>query len=340
MKIKRKLGLEQILKLIKSGLNPSQICKKYNIPKQTLDYSVGKLKKQGCIEKIGYGTWKYIKPLNKSENLTIRHSDKSIKNIGTSIKKKREIRGHAFIWKIEFVEPYNWDRIIQRYNKKKLKFQYMKHNKQFRIIFENRKIWLGKRGLTIYEPFDFLGRSSYEVKGTAIYEMDLLIKKLIRELNQKFKPYRFTTSREHYGIIKNELARQYNERKEKMHIRSEEGKIWMWIDDSLSLGELENNQANISRQVQNYWNNHKKHNFKHTGDYIDENFKESARQIGVLTNQTKQNAKNLGNYAKHLKSHVDSIKQLGTNVNVQTEILNDQSKFLKLVLERLEKLER
>lgn len=324
MKKREKLGLVQILDLIKSGSNPAQISKKYGIPKQTLDYSVAKLKKQGCIEKVGYGVWKYIKPLKKSENLTIRHLDKSTKKIGTS-QPKKEIRGHAFIWKIEFVKPYDWAKIINHYKKKKLTFQFMKHNKQFRTIFENRKIWFGVRGLTIYEPLDFLGKSSFEAKGTAVFEMDQLIKKLLKELNQKFRAYRFTTSREHYGIIKNELARQYNDKKEKMQIRSEDGHIWMWIDDSLSLGELENDEPNINRQVQNFWNNHKKHKFKHTPDYIDSNFKESAKQI-------KKNAENLDHYAKHLQSHVASVQQLGRNVEIQTQI------FMK-VLERLERLE-
>ena len=212
----KKLGLVQILDLIKSGLNPSEISKKYNIPKQTISYSVGKLRKEGCVEKVGYGVWKYVRPLKRSPNLTTRQSNRSKQNIRTSHKK--EIRGHAFIWKIEFIEPYEWRRAVQRYQKKKLSFQEMRHNKIIRTIFENRKIWLGKRGLTIYEPLDFFGESSFQVKGNAVFEMDKLVKHLLLELNLKFRPYRFTTSREHYGIIKNELARQYNDKKEKMEI--------------------------------------------------------------------------------------------------------------------------
>ena len=65
MKGNKKLGLVQILVLIKAGQSPAKISKKYNIPKQTISYTVGKLKKLGCIEKIGYGVWEYKKEVPK-----------------------------------------------------------------------------------------------------------------------------------------------------------------------------------------------------------------------------------------------------------------------------------
>ena len=52
MKQSKKLGLDKILAEIKDGSNQAQISKKYNIAKQTIDYSVGKLKKMGCVEKV------------------------------------------------------------------------------------------------------------------------------------------------------------------------------------------------------------------------------------------------------------------------------------------------
>lgn len=315
MENEKKLGLVHIFGLLKSGLNPAEISKKYKIPKQTLNYSVDKLKRQGCIEKIGYGTWNCIKPPKRSTNLTSRHSSMSNTNFGTSFRTsstnyrrynlKKEIRGHAFIWKIEFVEPYDWKKAVKKTN---FSFQSIKNDKILRTIFQGRKIWLGKKGLTIYEPLDFFGSSSYEVKGKAVFEMDLLIKNLLKKLNLKFKPYRFTTSREHYGIIKNQLARQYNDKKEKMQIRSEDGTLWMWIDDSLSLGELENNEPNINRQVQNYWNNHKKHKFQVDADFILNVMSEQGQAVT-------KNAENLDQYARHLKSHVKSIQDLGNGIN-------------------------
>lgn len=313
MRSSKKVGLVLILGLLKSGLSPSQISKKYNIPKQNISYYVGKLKKLGCIEKKGYGTWDYIKDLKQVKILTRGQSGRSILTSS-----KKEIRGHAFIWKIEFLGDYNWFKIVRHY-KKKLTFRLILNNKIPRTIFNNRKIWLTKKGLVIYEPIDFFGKSSFDVKGTAVFEMDRLVKAFLKELNLKFKPYRFTTSREHYGMIKNELARQYNDRKEKLNIKSEDGTTWLWIDDSKSLGELETADPNISRQVQNFWNNHKAHSFKVDADFILKRFKESAEQI-------KANAENHSRYAKNLQAHVESIKQLGNSVQELTKIVKELKK--------------
>lgn len=330
-----KVGLVQVLDEIKSGLSPAQIVKKYSIPKQNVSYFVGKLKEKGCIQKKGYGVWGYIRPLKEVKevkDLTTRHYQRPTSKSLTS-QPKREIRGHAFIWKIQFLKNYNWDNVVKNYKKKKLTFQYMQHNKIWRTIFNNRKVWLGRKGMTIYEPIDFLGKSSFEVKGRAVFEMDLLIKQILQELGLKLLPYRFTTSREHYGIVKNELARQYNDKKQKMHIRSEDGTIWMWIDDSKGLGELENCDPTINRQVQNYWNNHKDHNFKVDASFILNGFDK-------LTKAIQHNADNLGYYADHLQSHVASVQVLGRNVDVLGGSVDDQNAIQLKTLSVLEKMEK
>jgi len=327
MKEVKKVGLIGVLAEIKSGSSPAQISKKFNIPKQNVSYFVGKLKKQGCIQKKGYGVWEYIRPLKEVKDLTTRQYERNTPKSLTSPRK--EIRGHAFIWKIQFLKDHDWNKIVKHYQKKKLSFQLMKHNNVWRIILNGRKIWLGKKGITIYEPIDFMGKSSFEVKGKAVFEMDLLIKDLFRELNLKFIPYRFTTSREHYGIIKNELARQYNDKKKKMQIRSEDGTLWMWIDDSKGLGELENQDPTLNRQVQQFWNDHKDHNFKVDASFILNGFDQ--------TNQaTKKNAEQLEYYAKHLESHVASIQQLGSSVDNQNLIQQKTLAALEKMEQRLD----
>lgn len=310
MKVTKRLGLVDVLAFIKSGLAPAQISKKYKIPKQTLSYTVGKLKQNGCIEKVGYGTWRYIKPLKEVPKTTTTHSDRLSEKSGTSVKK--EIRGHAFIWRIRFYNPYNWEKIVRSYCKKKLTFQRISSGKVIRLIFNHRKIWLSAKGMTIYEPIDFMGRSSFETKGKAVFEMDRLIKNLLKELNLKFRPYKFTTSREHYGIIKNELARQYNDKKQKLVIKSEDGNIWMWIDDSKGLGELENNDAMISRKVQNHWNDHKKHNFEVDASFVLNGFDKQGQMI-------MKNAKHLNFHAENMRRHVGAVEELGNGVRELTK---------------------
>lgn len=308
MKSKKKVLLVHVLDLIKEGKNPTQISKFYSIPKQNINYFVGKLKKLGCIEKVGYGTWKYLKPLKQ---VKIRPKG-SIAGQSFTSHKLKEIRGHAYIWKIEFLEGFDWEKIVRHYKKNKLKFTLICNKKVPRTIFNHRKIWLTKRGLTIYEPLDFFGKSSFEVKGTAVFEMDQLVKGLLKELGVKFKVYRFTTSREHYGMIKNELARQYNDKKEKLHVKSEDGNVWLWIDDSKGLGELETAEPNISRQVQNYWNNHKKHKFQVDADFV---LKGMANQSDAI----KKNAEHLEFHAENMRSHVKAVQDLGTGVREFSE---------------------
>lgn len=283
-----KLGLNQVLTLIKSGKNPSQICKDFGIPKQSLDYYVGKLKKLGCIEKKGYGTWEYIK------DVPTRPKDHARPQ-------KKEIRGHAFIWKISFFNPFDWKEVIAAYRKKKLTFQKICRGTVLRTILNNRKIWLTKTGLVIYEPLDFLGKSSFQVKGTAVFEMDKLIKSLLKELGQKFRSYRFTTSREHYAIIRNELARQYNDKKEKMFIRNEAGTIWLWVDHSKGEQELESNEALTNRRVQNFWNDHKKHKFEVTPSLVLNTMQ------GIQENQLI--------FDRNMKSHLEVLNKLGIAVD-------------------------
>lgn len=307
-----KLELDIILSLIRQGRTPSQISKKYNIPKSSLAYHVGILKAKGCIKKKGYGVWEYVKPLKKFENGPI---DTKKGQIGTS----KEIRGHAFIWKILLPETIDWKILL---DKAKINYQIIGKGKVFRIIFEHRKIWLTKKGIIIYEGMDFLGKSSFEVKGTAVYEMDQVIKKLFKKLGLSDPRYKFTTSREHYGLIKNELARQYNEKKEKMAIISEDGTIWLWIDDSLSLGELETNNPLISRQVQEFWNDQKKTGFKVTPTFIMNGMAKTNEAI-------LRNTEHLEFHAENMRSHVGAVRDLRVGVNTLSEKIIELAEIIK-----------
>lgn len=319
MKKRKKLELNHILSEIKNGLNPSKICEKYNISKSTLDYSIGKLKKLGCIEKLSYGTWGFIKEVRKQPRVTLGvNSDFS----------KKEIRGHAFIWNIEFLEErYNWNQIIinykKRYKKPKLSFKRVCNGKVPRIIFKNRKIWLTNNGLTIYEPLDFFGESAFKVKETAIYELDKLIKELIKELGQKFQYYRFICSREHFAHIKNQMARQFNDKKQKIKVEYE-GK-YFWIDHSDGENEEETNNTNVSLQAQKYYKSQVKTKFKYTPEVLEESMIKRDRAI-------QKNAENLDYHSENMRSHISAIKKLGKAVDRLTKTVEKKNVRSKLNL--------
>lgn len=267
MRSKKKLILHLIITEIKDGHSPSFICKEHGIKKQTLQYYLRQLKKDGIIEKESYGVWKVLKEVSKSTK---------------AYKVKKQIRGHAFNWKVRFKHDIDWEKRLKKFN---INYNYVGiNNSTPRIIFNGKKIWFTKTGLVIYEPQSFFSVSSYTSKGLAVYELDNTIKSLGRKLQINLDNYQFTTSREHYGMIKNELARQYNKKGEKLHVRDDNG-IWLWIDDSHSLNELETNNTKISRNVQDWYNDNKKHNFEVTSSFILEGFNKLTQSQLNMQNQ-------------------------------------------------------
>ena len=303
--MERKVVLPLIVSQLKKGSYPAKISKEFNIKKQNLQYYIRQLKKEGVIIKEGYGIWKVLKEV-------------SISTKASTTSKKKQIRGHAFNWRVRFKHKIDWERRLKDNN---IKYQLIGiKGTTPRIIFNNKKIWFTKGGLVVYEPQSFFSQSSYTSKGMAVWELDKTIKALGRYLKIDLNTYQFTTSREHYGMIKNELAKQYNDKKEKLYIRDDEG-IWMWIDDSHSLEELETNQPNNSRGVQNWYNDMKKHKFEVTPTFI------LTTMNGIQQNQLQ--------FAENMQSHINAIKTLGQEVKGLSRIikgLKKKNKYLQLEL--------
>jgi hypothetical protein len=270
------------------GKKAKDIANKFNLSTSNMSYYTKKLKDLNILRYDGKGVWTVVGDYSLVQKSVGTRSDI---NLNSS-------RGHAFIWKVELTKELRWKELLE---KKKIKYRLQSNGKVIRIIFENKKIWLTKKGMIIYEPSDFFGRHSYEAKGLAVYSMDLIIKKLLKKLNISFFPYRFTTSREHFGLVKNELARQFNSRGEKLHIKNESGTEWLWIDDSLGLGELETNNVDTNKQVQDFWNDNKKHKFQVTPSFI------LNTMNGIQQNQLI--------FDKNMQSHLSVLDKLGTAVD-------------------------
>jgi len=289
MKESKKVILHLIVSEIKKGNGPAKISKNNNIKPQTLQYYLRQLRKDKVICKEGYGLWRVLKEVSKTSKAT---------------KQVKQIRGHAFNWRVRFKQEIDWKRRLKENN---IKYQLIGINKTTpRIIFNGKKIWLTKTGLVIYEPQSFFSASSYTSKGMAVWELDSTVKMLGRALKISLEGYRFTTSREHYGMIKNEMARQYNDKGDKLFISDDEG-IWLWIDDSHGLAELETNEPTNSRMVQGWYNDMKKTKFEVTPTFILET-------INKTNDMIMQNAKNHSYYAENLKSHVEAVQTLSKSV--------------------------
>lgn len=281
-----------IVEHLKQGKKPSEISKDLNIKKQNIYYYTTLLKKLGFIKKLSSGEWIVLNSKKEDLEHAIQWKDK-------------KIRGHAFIWTIKPKRNYDWRLLLEKKNiSYKLVRGYIP-----RIIINGKKVWLGKNSITIYESKSFFGKNAVESRKYAVYELQETMEKLSRKFGIMFSYY-FKPVREHFGMIKNELAQQCNKKGEKIIVRDSLDGEWLWIDDSDSLGELETggkgftkDRTHLNRQVQDWYNDHKKNNFQVTPSFI-------LQSIQGVTQNQEMFAKNIEKHMKVLKGIEDAINKL------------------------------
>jgi hypothetical protein len=220
------------------------------------------------------------------------------------------------MWKVRFsgINKIDWRELllkkdIEYKEKGKLKFP--------TIVFNGKKIWLGKKNIIIFESRSFFGENAIESKKLAVFELLETIRELFNYLGVEQKNIRFTPRREHYSLIKNELAKQCNKNGEKINVYNEKG-YWLCIDNSFNLGEIEtlgsiqNEPMETNVKLQKWWNENKKTNFEVTPSFILENMKNLQDSQEVFN--------------KNNESHINSVKELGYSANANAkavELLSD-----------------
>jgi len=284
-----------LLHQLKLGLNPSRISKKYNIKKQNLNYYLRKLKEKGMIKKVGYGVWevKEVKIFKQG------HPKKQV---------KKQVRGHAFIWKIKVPKEAKGYNYLDRLTQKKIKFKIVGTLKFPRIVLNNRKIWLGNKNIVIFEPFSFFSIDSINARKLAIYKLLETLKKLENKLAINLEPYKFTPRREHYSLVKNQLAIQCNKTGEKIYISDKDG-LWLCVDNSYNLNELETlgkKSLVTNKQLQDWWNSHKKTKFEVTPEF-------TLKMLNGLAATQVMNAENIIKHQKVLDEMLTTLKKIQKN---------------------------
>ena len=283
-----------ILNELKQSTNLSKIREKLNISKQQLNYYLRRFKKGGLITQKGRGWYEVVK---QSKNST---------KYGFLLKKDL-IRGHAYIWEIKLPGKIkNWDKRIEVLEKKQINFKLVGAKKTTpRMKVLGRKVWLCNNHLRVFDRKEesYYGENAKESRYLALQEIKLITNVLSNKLGILLNPSDIYFQKEHYALIKNDLAVEENRRGNIWRIKDEEGE-WLLIDDSLEKGgELENVgksafQTNIP--MQKWWNNKKEHNFKITDDFI------LNTMNGIQQNQMQ--------FAENMKSHIIAIKNLGVAV--------------------------
>lgn len=302
---------------IKEGTRPSEISKNFNISKQKINYYVSSLKRSGFIKKIGYGVWEICGEFDYEKvKETIRITKYQSVNI-----KPDSVRGHAFQFKLKIPKLRNWEKREEILKKKGIEFRELTHlfGGGQGIMFKDKKIWLTSKSIIIFEKSSYLAKTAKDASEYAIYDLFGLVRSLESILGANFKinkQYYFKVSRQHYALVKNALAEQYNRDGKKLQVSSKDG-LWFIIDNSFNLNEAETvhpeTAVDDNVKVQNFFN----------GLKIAENYTPQIMMQAVT-----QNAENLNNYAVHLKSHVKSVKLLGSGVKELNKLIKKLDKKL------------
>jgi len=303
-----------IFQQLSQGINPSQIAHNLNIPKQNLQYYLSRLKDSGVIRKVGYGTWEisaeYL-PEKKRSKKPLRVAMDNPHQSNLYFFTQDAVRGHAFTFTLRVPEN------LRNWNNKNREFFLAKRDVLFtnlttfgggqRIIFKGRKIWLTNKSIIVYEKSSYLADTAMDAKSQAIYNLISLIKSLERLLHADFtehagRQYSFKVSRQHYALIKNALAEQYDAQGKKLNIYTDKG-LWFVIDNSYNLHEAETVHPETAdsdnTKVQNFFNSLKEQPLT-TGFILDV-------MHGIQQNQLV--------FAQNMGSHIRVIKDLGNGVN-------------------------
>ena len=305
-----------------SGKNPAQISKDLAISNQALQYYLDKLKHEGIIRKIGYGSWEVADDKSLVKKEVKNHLRVAIEKPHQSnlyLFTQDAVRSHAFVFTLKIPKD------LRNWNNKKREFFLAKRDIQFtnlttfgggqRILHKGRKVWLTNKSVIVYEKSSYLAETAVDAKSHAIYNFISLIKSLERLLHADFteragQQYSFKVSRQHYALIKNALAKQYDAEGKKLNVYSDQG-LWFVIDNSFNLHEAETVHPKTadtdSIKIQNFFNSLKEQPL--TTDFILEVMN------GIQQNQLV--------FAQNMGSHIKVIKDLGDGVNELATIINE-----------------
>jgi len=302
----------KVLSELKLTTNLSKVQEKLNISKQQLNYYLRGLKKEGLVINKSRGLWEVAK------------SSKNSTKYGNFLPKDF-IRGHACIINIKIPQEIKgWNRRIEILKKNNINYKLVGARLTTpRIKALGRKVWLCNNHLRIFDKKNqsYYGENAIESRKKAFWEIVKVILTVENKLGINLRPFDFDWRKEHYALIKNDLAIDQNQKGIIWRISDKEGE-WLLVDDSLEEGgELENIgkkalQTNIP--MQKWWNDHKKHKFEVTPTFV------LNMMNGIQQNQQV--------FAQNMVSHVSSIKKLGKGVNKLTKVVGgvlEENRILK-----------
>lgn len=317
---------------IKQGRPIKQICAILNLSKSAISYHIKALKLLGYIKKVGYGVWEttskqvQIHPIG---TLTSQGGSTILTSLPSDT-----IRSHAYQWTISLKNIINWENRQGFLSKQGIPYKQIQHNVQ-RIVYKGHKVWLSDKSITFYikKEKSYIGKTPEQAYEIAINDFFDILHGLENLLKVSFKQnngYKFKCDKKHHSLIKNALAKQYNDEKKKLKVVDDNG-LWLIIDDSFNLNELEcvrtptnNNEATI---VQTLFNGVVKYNL--SVEFILESFNKINETLNSIINIQMNETKKMSFYNDNLVKHIEVLDNLGKNVEVLGQGVKENTETIK-----------
>lgn len=307
-----------VFQQLSRGLNPSKISQQFNLKKQRVDYYLSSLKERGLIKKVGYGTYEILKPYEQKKSKKNKWDSSINPRVNLDLFKPDSVRAHAFQFTLS-INPNlrNWDKREQLLKQAGIKFKPLKlYGGAQSLQFKGRKVWLTRKSIIIFEKSSYMAENSTEARKYAVYDFLAFVGALERYLRADFGATRqdrlkFKVSRQHYALIKNALAKQYDKEGKKLEVSNEKGQ-WFIIDNSFNLHEAETIHPETADKdnlkVQAFFNGIKKFE-GFTPEFI-------VNSLGGVM-QTQEL------FAKNIESHVSAIQELAVGVKKLTQKIEE-----------------
>lgn len=217
-----------IIDYIKNGSNPAKICSDLDISKQNLNYYISPLKKQGLIENIGYGVWKY-------------HSEKEVKE------GSKNLRG------VHIPKPMSQESNKWRYHSLELEIRPYYFSKKYYKLLETRgghSIKIGNWKYVLYykkiiiwlEAFkDFESTNKEESIRFCNLDFNKILPKIENDTGAKIIKDRRSSIKllKHHLAYTNAPEWEVVTEKDVFITFKDNGKVWLQYDRSKGINERE-----------------------------------------------------------------------------------------------------
>lgn len=290
----------KVLNLLKKNFNLAQIAKELNIKQSNLSRAMKPLKAKGIIQRIGYGVWKV-----KENNISLG-GDPLSEVVGGF---KKEVRGHGFQWIIRLPKKLKFEEREQLLTKASIDHRPLRqHGKLYAqsFKFKGYQMRFTEKSIIIWQPkeLSWFAQKAPQARAKAVMEFrDKVLKGLEALIGRSFTyngQYRLKIASNHYSLVENELAKQYNTTKKQLFVADQTGQ-WLIIDNSFNLNELETvhpvTAVTDNIKVQNFFNSLKQEPF-------------TAYDFKEMYNVSKEYMENLKLHLSVMREMKDTMKEM------------------------------